>query len=142
MKGERGGRGQETYEAFHAKSSMNDAPNVPQRNPPASRPALFRGSPLGKRPIMRAAPRIVGRMQRIMIVDRSRHLSEKWPTSRTVMRPIAPPGAFKINAWRGVYPKVVRRILEKFDKPPLGIALRSVHRHINQTRTSFRVSNT
>ena len=85
-------------DAFHASSSMNAAPNVPVRKLAARRPALFFGMPLGSRPIMRPAPRIVGRMQMSMTDDLSRHLSDKYPTPKTQMAPIAPLGALRMSA--------------------------------------------
>ena len=56
---------------------MNAAPNVPVRKEAARRPALLAGMPLGSRPIMRPAPRMVGRIQMSMTMDRSCHLSDR-----------------------------------------------------------------
>lgn len=132
----------ETYDAFHAKSSMNAAPNVPVKNDAARSPALFFGTPLGSRPIIKPAPKIVGSMQISMTEDRSCHLSDKYPTKITQTAPIAPPGTARMSACWDVYPNVVRRMLEKLEMPPLGIELSIVQRQTSQTRMSLKVSKT
>ena len=86
------------FEAFQASININAAPNVPVKKLAASSPALFFGTPLGSSPIMRPAPRMVGRIQSNMTDDLSRHLSEKYPTPRTQIAPIAPLGALKMSA--------------------------------------------
>jgi len=131
-----------SYEAFQASISMKEAPKVPHRNPAASSPALFFGTPFGSSPIIKPAARIVGMIHSSIIDDLSLHLSEKWPTARTVMRPTAPTGAFKRRASRLEYPKVVSNILEKFESPPLGMAPKIVQRQTSQTRISLNVSKT
>jgi len=131
-----------TNDAFQASSNMNAAPNVPVMKLAASNPALFFGTPLGSRPIINPAPRIVGMIHISMTDDRSRHLSERYPTRRTHIAPIAPLGALRRSAWREEKPKVVSRILEKFESPPLGMELRRVQRQTSQTRRSLNVSKT
>ena len=65
------------FDAFHAKSNMNAAPNVPDRKEAASKPDLLIGFPPGSRPIMSPAAIIVGVMQMNITRDRSCHLSER-----------------------------------------------------------------
>jgi hypothetical protein len=97
---------------------MNAAPNVPVKKLAANNPALFLGIPYGSRPIIKPAPKIVGKMQINITELLSLHLSDKYPTPRTQTAPIAPPGAERISASREEYPNVVIRILEKFEIPP------------------------
>jgi len=69
-------------------------------------------------------------------------LSEKYPVPITKTTPMAPLGALMRSAWRGVYPKVVKRMLEKLEIPPFGIELKHVARQTSQTLASLNVSNT
>ena len=121
---------------------MNAAPKVPVKKLAASNPALFFGTPLGSKPIIRPAPRIVGRIAMSMTEVRSLHLSDRYPTPSTQITPIAPPGADMRSASLDVYPNVVRRIVLKFEMPPFGMELSIVQRHTSQTRISLKVSKT
>ena len=57
--------------AFQASSSMNAAPNVPDRYDAKSKAPLFLGMPSGSRPIIRAAAIIVGIRQISITNERS-----------------------------------------------------------------------
>lgn len=131
-----------TYEAFQANKSINAAPNVPVRKLAANNPALFLGIPFGSSPIIKPAPKIVGKMQINITELLSLHLSDRYPTPRTQTAPIAPLGAERISASREEYPNVVSKMLEKFEIPPLGIELSSVQMQTSQTRRSLKVSKT
>lgn len=120
---------------------MNAAPKVPVINDTARSPALFLGVPFGFNAIIHPRRRMVGAMQRSITNDLSFHLSERYPTLRTQITPIALPGALGIRAPRVEYPKVVGRILLKLERPPVGMELRSLQLHTIQTLISLNVSN-